>query len=375
MSQKLIKDLTAEQEALISVYREKWHSLAYSTEPINREKAAGAIKAAYASVGAFQPQIMFADSPYAAFDILLSQIWRRWETKDDYGHRFLLLDRWKILSKQLKSQIGYYLCCEIASQIGDRWVEEGEQEGISPLQANLRWSQLWSHILYSQVEEEWQEIISNISIKLLCLWSYPIPTELWGSFVGWIDFCISVLGCECSQNDWKVFESVVKYCGWIYPLRNLCIICDRPRKLLLDDEYRPHAVEKPAIEFADGYCLYANHGVRLPEAYGKFHPQNWQAKWLLTTKNSELRRVLIQEIGYEEICQELQTIEIDTWQEYTLLRIDDDADIEPIYILKMICPSTGNIHILRVPPNINSAKSAIRWVNWGIDPEEFSIQT
>jgi internalin A len=28
-----------------------------------------------------------------------------------------------------------------------------------------------------------------------------------------------------------------------------------------------------------------------------------------------------------------------------------------------------------VPPNLASARKAIRWVNWDIDPEEFSVQT
>jgi len=41
----------------------------------------------------------------------------------------------------------------------------------------------------------------------------------------------------------------------------------------------------------------------------------------------------------------------------------------------MICPSTGFIHALRVPPNMNSVREGIRWVNWGIDPEEFVVQT
>nr|WP_264196540.1 hypothetical protein [Microseira wollei] len=41
----------------------------------------------------------------------------------------------------------------------------------------------------------------------------------------------------------------------------------------------------------------------------------------------------------------------------------------------MTCPSTGHIHALRVPPDMTSAREAIRWVNWGIDPEEFSVQT
>ena len=361
MPQKVITKLTPEQEAMISVYREKWHTQAFSVEPVDRQKAAEAIQRAYTLMSDPNPEIVFCDSPRAAFDILLNKIWQRWESKDDYGHRHIFKDRWELLRTQIELQVVSELSEKIDRQIGEGYLQPG---------------QLWSHILYSQVEEEWQEIISEISIKLLCLWSYPIPTELWSSYVSWIDFCISVLGCEYSQDNWLVFESVVKNCGWIYPLRNFCIICDRPRKLLLDNEYRPHAEGKPAIEFADGYTLYANHGVRLPEEYGKFHPQDWQPKWLLTTENAELRRILIQEIGYEKICQELQTIEIDTWQEYTLLRIENaTADIEPIYILKMICPSTGNIHTLRVPPDINSAKEAVRWINWGIDSEEFSVQT
>jgi hypothetical protein len=28
-----------------------------------------------------------------------------------------------------------------------------------------------------------------------------------------------------------------------------------------------------------------------------------------------------------------------------------------------------------VPPDIESARAAIRWVNWGTDSEEFSVQT
>lgn len=41
----------------------------------------------------------------------------------------------------------------------------------------------------------------------------------------------------------------------------------------------------------------------------------------------------------------------------------------------MTCPSTGYIHATRVPPDIVTARAAIRWTNQGIDPEEFSIET
>jgi len=104
---------------------------------------------------------------------------------------------------------------------------------------------------------------------------------------------------------------------------------------------------------------------------------------LLNEENAEFRRILIQTIGYNRICKELGAIELDSWKEYTLLKIDNYTEItpehpqnysEPIHLLKMTCPSTGFIHFLRVPPDINSARTAITWINWGIDPEDFSVQ-
>jgi leucine-rich repeat protein SHOC2 len=101
----------------------------------------------------------------------------------------------------------------------------------------------------------------------------------------------------------------------------------------------------------------------------------YKPEWLLDEENAEIRRMLIQICGYERICHELDAIELDTWREYTLLKIDAEVDVEPIVLLKMTCPSTAHIHILRVPPEMTSAESAITWVNHGIHPDEFAVQT
>jgi leucine-rich repeat protein SHOC2 len=123
--------------------------------------------------------------------------------------------------------------------------------------------------------------------------------------------------------------------------------------------------------------------VNLPHRYWiKF--SDWKAKWLLDEKNAEIRRRLIEHIGYERICDELGAIAIDIWQEYTLLKIDNiqivyqgwkEVGKEPMMLLKMTCPSTAHIHILRVPPDMTSAEDAIVWVNHGIHPSKFSVQT
>jgi hypothetical protein len=119
------------------------------------------------------------------------------------------------------------------------------------------------------------------------------------------------------------------------------------------------------------------------------HPRQWKAEWVLQKRNAELRRILIQEIGYARLCQELQAEELDAWREYTLLRLpiyDDFATLvqtrspsteatDAMYLLKMTCLSTNFVYILRVPPSIRQAREAATWVNWGIDPESFTHET
>lgn len=55
----MIEKLTPEQEALIPFYREKWCQIMYSTEPIDREKAADAVKEAYLTIDEKEPKIIF----------------------------------------------------------------------------------------------------------------------------------------------------------------------------------------------------------------------------------------------------------------------------------------------------------------------------
>ena len=121
-------------------------------------------------------------------------------------------------------------------------------------------------------------------------------------------------------------------------------------------------------------------GTWLPRQYWT-KLSEWKSEWILNEENVTIKNVLIQQIGYERICQELNAMDLDNWREYTLLEIEDIDRVyvreiaEPLILLKMTCPSTGHIHILRVPPDMTSAEAAITWVNHGIHPDEFAVQT
>jgi hypothetical protein len=357
MSHEKIEKLTPEQKALIPVYREKWRKIALSTEPIDKEKAAEAVKNAYEMIGEEEPKIIFCDSPYSVFSYWENIPIGGWETR---------------MGEQIESGLGSGLKDRMWC---DLWYESNLYIQVKSILQDQEYQELMSYlemginkILESQLETQF-EYRDYYAAEPLVL------PEDWTGLASLYEFCVSALSYQADIEKWKIYQQLVKHSGWIFTFEKICFVCDRPRILSFDNQYSLHAEGAPAIQFADGYSVYAYHGVALPEKYGTVHPNQWQPQWLLEEDNAELRRVLIQGIGYERIAQELGAIELDSYQEYTLLKIDNNVDIEPIYLLKMTCPSTGFIHALRVPPDVESARAAIRWVNWGIDPEEFAIQT
>ncbi|MBW4563140.1 MAG: hypothetical protein KME32_18725 [Mojavia pulchra JT2-VF2] len=361
----MIEKLTPEQEALIPVYWDKWRKIALSTERIDRYKAAEAVKAAYAAIDYEQPEILFQDSPYTACNWMLKRLSPQFiksylNEPNGLGSLFPA-HFFQELSSQLRQQFGKQVFSQLKSFLYYVADDPFNHEIFNSLLDKFS----------SQVDEQLEDYSWWIEIQL----NECFKPENYVHRMAGFDLCISILNLIHPQQEWQVFQSLIQECGWLFAYDDICIVCDRPLHIRFDNQNRLHAEGEPAIEYADGFSLYSYHGVTLPEKYGKLHPQQWQATWLLTEGNAELRRVLIQGIGYARICEELQAIELDTWAEYTLLKIDTDVDEEPIYLLKMTCPSTGFIHTLRVPPEIRSAHEAICWVNWGIAPEEFAIQT
>jgi Leucine Rich repeats (2 copies) len=338
---------TSEHKTLIENSRRKWETLANSTKPIDRAQATAAVNAVYKAIGLAAPAIVFCDSLPAGF----AQLQRMKES--------LKCIKWfDRLDRQVRNLLRpLTLMTELQQKL---------------MGLVLRWE-----------EQLFQKVKENVSDY----WDYSrskVPRKYLVESLTLLDFYVFSLGIVFTAESQQLVQSLMRLlaeCGWVFAFENVCIVCSRPTKLSLDREFRLHAVGESALEFADGCKLYAIDGVTLPEKYGEIHPQHWQSQWLLEEKNAGLKRILIQGIGYDRICQELEAIELDTWQEYTLLKIDfeDDYDrnnnTKPLFLLKMTCPSTGFVHALRVTPEMTSAREAVRWVNWDIDRDEFSVQT
>jgi len=96
-----------------------------------------------------------------------------------------------------------------------------------------------------------------------------------------------------------------------------------------------------------------------------FESQSLTGQDILNMENVELRRVLIERLGYETFLQQVGGLvrdrDRDAGGERQLVCIPFEDD-EPFMVLKVICPSTGHTHILRVPPYMQTCHQAAAWI-------------
>jgi len=108
-----------------------------------------------------------------------------------------------------------------------------------------------------------------------------------------------------------------------------------------------------------------------------FHPEQLTAKEALGEKNAEVRRVIIERMGYLRFSQEAhaQILDEDSDSGGTrqLLLIDLQQD-EPLVGLSCCCPSTGRQYFLRVPPQIKTCHHAAAWMAGFDDPSLYRPQ-
>ncbi|BAY24612.1 hypothetical protein NIES2100_44070 [Calothrix sp. NIES-2100] len=106
-----------------------------------------------------------------------------------------------------------------------------------------------------------------------------------------------------------------------------------------------------------------------------FESQSITGQDILNTENVELRRVLIERMGYEKFLQQVGGLirdrDRDAGGERQLIYIPFEDD-EALMVLKVICPSTKHTHILRVPPDMQTCHQAAAWIAGFNNPDDYN---
>lgn len=239
-----IEEITPEQESQLPNYREAWQRLVFSTERIDHQQATKAVQAVYNLLELPTPEINFFDSPYLAAVIAKPLYERPYFTEDGFGHGTKLI---------AKLHEKFYF--DNRNAIG-HWDDLIEFQ----LKTNA-----YSEIIDWQLSASLKDDPLGGKFKESQYIYYFLPLNWYANEGGFFDFHFSIANHTLFQPydeyAWKVFQELVKSCGWIIPFENICLVCARPTKFSFDSENRLHAEGNPAVQFADGYGLYFSHGV------------------------------------------------------------------------------------------------------------------
>jgi hypothetical protein len=114
-------------------------------------------------------------------------------------------------------------------------------------------------------------------------------------------------------------------------------------------------------------------GVRVTERMA-FASDSMTGQEILNLENVEMRRVLIERLGYEKFIEQVGGLirdrDRDAGGDRQLVYIPFEDD-EPLMVLKVICPSTGHTHVLRVPPDMQTCHQAAAWIAGFDNPDDY----
>jgi len=354
----MINSLTAEQEELLSVYHDRWLSIGTNTEPANRPRAEAAISGLYRLAGKEPPPFVWVDSPLAAVRLLtyIQEFDNKWGLEESTVYLYLVRKLFAN-SMPLKSEA--------------RDVARGALPLISTI----------SGPIFREMEAEFDRI--HIEQDFRYFRNYGGQLE-----AGWVAFykyCqeIGVEYDKTSTEGLDLWAEQAKSCGMWFAFDEICVISDRPEIMNVEPiasdirTYQLHSDAGPAMRFRDGFSLYYHHGVRVNQQIVE-QPETLTAEQILTEPNAEVRRVMIEKIGYARFMTLVNPEVLDEDFEPTgnprrLLSVELSNDPDGvIVVVELKCTTTGKMYYLRVPPTMRTCLQAVAWTA-DMSPEDYVV--
>jgi hypothetical protein len=205
-----IEKLTLDQENQVSQYRNKWEEIAL-TETFDRSRAKESVELTYSILNLSTPDILFVSSPKSAVETVVSQ---------DFGNPLSEVIALQLVQNQL-----------------DRLPNYIHQSLLYDL--NKRFCFLLNAKLCS-IEQANESMLDRVIEKLPRNNRSQIKNCIKPSVFQWIpqaallDFCISVLHCDCDKIYLDALKLILQHCGWVYPFKRGCIVCERPKQIVLE---------------------------------------------------------------------------------------------------------------------------------------------
>jgi hypothetical protein len=162
-------------------------------------------------------------------------------------------------------------------------------------------------------------------------------------------------------------------CGWWYPYESVVICADAPCRIQVDAHDRLHNESGPAVELSRRDKVYAWHGTHVPSEWiGRRDALS--PSIALAWPDSEQRRAAGEMIGWANVLERVPKRVLDADpdpQAGTLLEFPLPSPTSARF-LHVRC-ATGRDVVLRVPPDMTTARQANAWT-YGLQSDEYQLE-
>lgn len=197
---------------------------------------------------------------------------------------------------------------------------------------------------------------------------------------GWVSFydAMDRIGVNLGpkKEEFMKFKEFLKAGHYDFiALDKVAIVCMKFQNVRLEDD-RCHASDGPAIEWKDGYTVYAVHGRLVPASV--FTEEVTREKFIHETR-VEVRAAMYARMGQKSMMDMLGAKVVDTCHDndetLKLWKTEEtfkDLEDQPMAWVECTCPSTGTAYLLGCEPQHKTAKAAMA-ASWGLAEEEYEV--
>ena len=357
-----IEKLTPEQEAMMPAWRDKWIEIGLKTGECDKERFERGIRVAYKKANIpFPEKIVYVKSPMigAIASILANGIY----------HKKMNNPTASAVDSSVSSAVGSAVRSAVHSAI-DSTVDSAVRSAVGSAVGSSVDSAVGSAVT-NTINNISNNIYVEVFAKLksfyqltkenIINWHYWLGGQFWVG--GWynsnssVSFFIEVCGLKLSKDlmeRYEAYRDINESVNYVWANRNFVMVCERPKAIRRNDDGQLHSDQKMAIEYPDGWGLYALDGVVLPEdMWLKIISKEMSFSEIMKIEIADQRMVALK-YNPEAIIQEnAKLIHKDNRNNELYLiensEINEITKFPKMYFLKMLCP-TGRTFIEGVDP-------------------------
>ena len=336
---KKLERLTPDQLAILPRKRDEWIAVGLNTEPIDLEGFKRGLSKAYGVIGKPAPRIVIVLPSWRACNyaasIVLPMLFDKAQVGDQVKDQVSdqvsdqVADQvgeqvWEQVRDQVVAQVADQVVAQVAAQVRAQVAAQVADQVAAQVGAQVK-DQVWDQVsdqvgaqvvahVRAQVSDQVADQVvaqvrAQVRDQVVAQVAYQVGEQVaaqverfeysrfWNQFEsGWFSFydTMDELGVDVSKLDGLMEMARSAGPSWLW--WDIALVSDRPMVIHRDERNRLHSASGPALVYRDGSCVWAYHGVRVPE-YVIACPHEITVEKIETEANAEIRRVMIEQFG------------------------------------------------------------------------------